>query len=145
MTNAPIEILMIEDSQSDVRLTQIALKQGKLINNLHVERDGRAGLDYLKKSEGFEDAIRPDLILLDLNLPKMNGHEVLEAIREDDDLRTIPVVMLTTSDSDQDVLKSYELQANCYITKPVNFEKFIDVVQQIEQFWVNVVKLPAVS
>jgi len=137
-----IEILMVEDSEGDIRLAQIALKKAKLINTLHVVKDGETALNFLQKRGDHKDAPKPDLILLDLNLPKLNGHEVLREIRSNPELKTIPVVVLTTSDADEDILKSYELQASCYITKPVDLNKFMDVVQNIEHFWVKIVTLP---
>lgn len=133
---------MVEDSEADVRLTQIALKKAKMLNNLHITKDGREGLDFLKKEGKYKDAVTPDLIMLDLNLPRMNGHEVLKEIREDPELQLIPVVILTTSEADQDVVESYKLRANCYITKPVDMERFMEVVQSIENFWVSIVQLP---
>lgn len=138
----PIEMLLVEDNEADIRLTQIALKQAKLDNHLSVVRDGEEALLYLRKEGKYAEAVRPDLVLLDLNLPKVNGVEVLKEIREDDLLATIPVVVLTTSDADQDIYKSYELHANCYITKPVDLKKFMGVVEMIEDFWVRIVTLP---
>lgn len=137
-----IEILMVEDSDGDIRLTKEALKEGKLKNNFHVAQDGLEALAFLHKEGKHINAPRPDLIFLDLNLPKKSGREVLMEIKEDPDLRRIPVVILTTSSSEQDIIKSYNLHANCYITKPVDLDRFIDVVKQIEGFWFNIVKLP---
>jgi len=134
----PIEILLIEDNPGDVRLTVEALREGKVHNNLQVAVDGVAGLEQLRR----RDAPRPDLILLDLNLPKKDGREVLAEIKSDPVLKTIPVVILTTSSAEQDVLRSYELQANCYITKPVDLQQFITVVKSIEDFWFAIVTLP---
>lgn len=142
MEGKVIDILMVEDSEADVRLTQIAFKKVKMVNNLFIARDGKEGLDYLKKRAGFEDAATPDLIMLDLNLPRMNGHEVLKEIRNDPDLHLIPVVILTTSEADRDIVESYKLRANCYITKPVDMDRFMEVVQSIQHFWVSIVQLP---
>ncbi|GMQ91990.1 MAG: response regulator [Gammaproteobacteria bacterium] len=145
MTNnndKPIEILLIEDNPGDVRLTEEVLKENKLRNNLSVARDGEEALAFLRRQGKYSKAIRPDLILLDLNLPKKDGREVLEEIKADENIKHIPVVVLTTSAADQDVFMSYEHNANCYITKPVDLEKFINVVQAIENFWLTIVKLP---
>jgi two-component system, chemotaxis family, response regulator Rcp1 len=138
----PIEILLIEDSEGDVRLVQEALKEGKLQNRLFVARDGVEGLDFLFKRGKYRDAVRPDLILLDLNMPKMDGREVLAEIKQHENLKCIPVVILTTSDSEADILKSYNLHANCYIVKPLNLDEFFRVVRYIETFWLSIVKLP---
>ena len=137
-----INILLIEDNPGDVRLTQEAFKEGELNVNLEIAIDGVEALNFLHKSNGYEDAVRPDLILLDLNLPKRDGREVLAEIKVNDDLKKIPVVILTTSDAEQDVIKSYNLHANCYINKPVDFDKFFKVIRQIEQFWLEMVILP---
>lgn len=138
----PIEILLVEDNPGDVRLTQEAFKEGKVRNNLNVVSDGVEALAFLRREDKYADASRPDVILLDLNLPKKDGREVLAEIKDDPDLRRIPVVVLTTSLAEQDILKSYDLHANCYITKPVDLERFITVVKSIETFWLSVVKLP---
>jgi chemotaxis family two-component system response regulator Rcp1 len=138
----PIVILLVEDNPGDVRLTMEALKDAKVLNNLHVAKDGIEALAFLKRQGKFEDAIRPDLILLDLNLPKMDGRDVLAEIKADPEFRRIPVVILTTSKAEEDILKTYELHANCYITKPVDLEKFIEVINAIEDFWLTIVKLP---
>ncbi len=138
----PIEMLLVEDNEADIRLTQIALKQAKLDNRLHVVRDGEQALDFLFQRGNYADAVRPDLVLLDLNLPKVNGSEVLKEIREEESLKTLPVVILTTSDADQDIYESYELHANCYITKPVDLRKFMGVVEMIEDFWARIASLP---
>jgi two-component system, chemotaxis family, response regulator Rcp1 len=138
----PIEILLVEDSPGDVRLTVEALKDGKVLNNLSVATDGVEALAFLHKEGKYADAPHPDLILLDLNMPKMDGREVLAAIKSDEDTRRIPVVILTTSQAEQDILRSYDLHANCYITKPVDFGQFIEVIQSIEDFWLTMVKLP---
>jgi two-component system, chemotaxis family, response regulator Rcp1 len=138
----PLEILLVEDNPGDVRLTVEGLKEGKVRNTLHVARDGVEAMAFLRREDGFAGVVRPDLILLDLNLPRMDGREVLSAIKSDASLKTIPVVVLTTSRAEQDVLRSYELQANCYITKPVDLEQFITVVKAIEDFWFTIVTLP---
>lgn len=138
----PVEILLVEDSPGDVRLTKEALKEGKVLNNLNVVGDGVEALAFLRKEGPYVHMARPDLILLDLNLPKKDGREVLEAIKNDPDLKRIPVVILTTSNAEKDVLKSYDLHANCYVTKPVEFEQFITVVKSVEDFWLTIVKLP---
>lgn len=138
----PVEILLVEDSPSDTDLTIEALKQGKVANHLSVVEDGVQAMDFLRRKAKFVRAPRPDLILLDLNLPRRDGREVLAELKADPDLKTIPVVVLTTSRSEQDVLRSYQLQANCYITKPVDFKQFLEVVRSIESFWLVVVTLP---
>jgi chemotaxis family two-component system response regulator Rcp1 len=141
-TAPPVEILLVEDNPGDVRLTQEALKEGKVYNNLHWAKDGVEALEFLKRQGKHANAPRPDIILLDLNLPKKDGREVLAQIKKDGALKQIPVVVLTTSEAEEDVLKSYELHANCYVTKPVDLEKFIHVVQSIDRFWLTVVTLP---
>ena len=138
----PIEILLVEDNLGDVRLTQEALREGKVRNHLHVAADGVEALAFLRREGQHAHAPQPDLILLDLNLPKKGGREVLAEIKEDPELRRIPVVILTVSKAEEDVLKSYNLHANCYITKPVNLDQFLAVVQSIEDFWLTVVMLP---
>lgn len=138
----PIEILMVEDNPGDVRLTVEALKEGKVRNNMHTVVDGEEAMKFLRRQAPFAQAPRPDLILLDLNLPKKTGREVLTEIKADPQLRRIPVVVLTVSKSEQDILESYNLYANCYITKPVNLEQFLEVVKSIEDFWLTVVTLP---
>lgn len=137
-----IEILMVEDNPGDVRLTKEALKAAKMLNTLHVVEDGEAALDYLYQRGQYSMASRPDLILLDLNLPKKDGREVLATIKADDTLKSIPVVVLTTSNAEVDILKAYKLNANCYVTKPVDFERFAEIVRTIEDFWLTVVTLP---
>jgi chemotaxis family two-component system response regulator Rcp1 len=141
-TPEPIDILLVEDNPGDVRLTQEVLKESKIRNNLKVAVNGDEALAYLRKQGNYKDAARPGLILLDLNLPKKNGHEVLEQIKEDPDLRRIPVVVLTSSQAEQDILKTYNLHANCFISKPVDLAQFITVVKSIEDFWLAIVKLP---
>jgi chemotaxis family two-component system response regulator Rcp1 len=138
----PVEILLVEDNPGDVRLTEEALKEDNVLNNLSVVGDGVEALNFLKRKGKYSDAPRPDLILLDLNLPKKKGCEVLGEIKEDPNLRRIPVVILTISKTKEDILKSYDLHANCYITKPVALNQFISVVKSIEDFWLTVVKLP---
>ena len=141
-TCRPIEILMVEDNPGDVRLTLEALKEGKVRNNLHTVEDGEEAMKFLRHQDTYAKAPRPDLVLLDLNLPKKNGREVLAEIKADPDLKRIPVVILTVSEAEQDIIKSYNLHANCYITKPVNLEQFIQVVKSIEDFWLTIVMLP---
>ena len=137
-----IEILMVEDNPGDVGRTKAALEDAKIANNLHVAINGEDALAFLQRKPPYEEASRPDIILLDLNLPGMHGAELLEQIKEDPRLTGIPVVVLTTSTADEDILKAYELHASCYITKPVDFEQFIKVVHSFEDFWFAVVKLP---
>ena len=141
-SSKPIEILLVEDNPADARLTEEALKEGKVLNNLSVVKDGVEAMDFLNKKGNYPDAPRPDLILLDLNLPKKNGREVLAEVKEDPSFKRIPVVILTVSKDEQDILASYDLYANCYITKPVDLDQFIDVVRSVEDFWLTIVKLP---
>jgi CheY-like chemotaxis protein len=138
----PIEILMVEDNPGDVDLTKEALENAKVRNRLSVVGDGAAAIDFLYRRGPFSDAPRPDIIFLDLNLPKKDGREVLAEIRADANLADIPVVVLTSSEADEDILRAYQLHANCYITKPVNFQRFLKVIEMIEEFWLTVVKLP---
>jgi len=138
----PIEILIVEDNPGDVRLTKEALAEGKVLNKLTVVQDGVEALALLRRQGKFAEAARPDLILLDLNLPKKDGREVVAEVKKDPDLRSIPVVILTSSQAEQDIVKTYNLGANCYITKPVNLDQFLSVVKSIEKFWLTVVKLP---
>ena len=138
----PIEILLVEDNPGDVRLTKEALKEGKVLNKLHTVEDGIEALAFLNREGKYADVPRPELILLDLNLPKKDGRDVLAEIKGNGDLKRIPVVVLTTSRSEQDILKSYDLNANCYITKPVDLDQFISVVKSINEFWLSIVKLP---
>ena len=138
----PVEILLVEDSPTDVLLAKEALEYSKIVNNLHTVSDGVEAMAFLRKQGKYQDAPRPGLILLDLNLPKMDGREVLAKIKNDEKLKRIPVVVLTTSKSEADVLKAYGQHANCYIVKPVDFEKFAEVVNTIESFWFAVVTLP---
>jgi two-component system, chemotaxis family, response regulator Rcp1 len=138
----PVEILLVEDSPGDVRLTEEALKEAKVLNHLHVAADGVAAMAFLRREGPHAVAPRPDLILLDLNLPKKDGREVLQEIKQDSSLRQIPIVILTTSRAEADVTRAYDLHANCYITKPVDFKQFLNVIQSIEDFWLAVVRLP---
>jgi len=138
----PVEILLVEDNPGDVRLTQEAFKDGKMLNKLHVVEDGMEALAFLKREGKYISAPRPELILLDLNLPRKDGRDVLSEIKADRDLKRIPVVILTTSRSEEDILRSYDLNANCYITKPLELDKFIEIVKSIEDFWLTIVKLP---
>jgi two-component system, chemotaxis family, response regulator Rcp1 len=138
----PIEVLLVEDSPGDVRLTREALKDAKVQINLHIAHDGTEAMAFLRNEGAYTDVPRPDLILLDLNLPKKDGREVLKEIKESPTLKSIPVVILTTSASDADILRSYLLHANCYITKPVDLKGFLTVVKSIDSFWLSVVKLP---
>ncbi len=143
MTKATaIEILLVEDNPGDVRLTQEALKDGKVLNHLSVVRDGEEAMQFLRREAPHADAPRPDVVLLDLNLPRKDGREVLADIKADPDLRRIPVVILTTSNHERDILKAYDLAANCYITKPVDLDQFIHVVRSVGDFWLTIVKLP---
>lgn len=140
----PIEILLVEDNPGDVRLTKEALKDSKIINTIHVAYDGKEALEFLNKQGEFKDTHTPDLVLLDLNLPGVNGFEVLRTMKNDPQLKMIPVVVLTTSQSDRDIMQSYDLHANCYVTKPISYHSFLDVVKSIEMFWFTIVKLPEV-
>jgi CheY-like chemotaxis protein len=139
---SPIEVLLVEDDPGDVLMTQEAFEEHKLRNRLNVVSDGAAALAYLRQEGEYADAVSPDLILLDLNLPRRDGREVLAEIKRDEQLCRIPVVILTTSQAEEDILRSYQLHANAYVTKPVDFERFISVVRQIDEFFVSVVKLP---
>ena len=136
------EILLVEDNEGDIELTREAFEEARFRNNLHIAEDGDIALDYLFKRNGYEDAVIPDIILLDLNLPSTDGKEVLEAIKADDSLKRIPVIVLTSSQADKDIAESYDLHANCYIVKPVNAMKFMAVVRSVENFWVDIVCLP---
>jgi CheY-like chemotaxis protein len=141
-TREPVEILLAEDNPGDVKLTKKALEQGKLVNNLHVVNDGVEAMTFLRNEGEYADTPRPDLILLDLNMPRMDGRDVLEELKADDDLKRIPVVVLTSSGAEEDVVKSYDLHANAYLTKPVDFDGFLEVINTLEEFWLEVVKLP---
>lgn len=139
----PVEILLAEDNPGDAKLTRKALEQGNVSNNLHVVTDGVEALQYLRQEGDHADKPRPDLILLDLNMPRKSGREVLAEIKDDDDdLRRIPVVVMTSSEAEEDIVQSYDLHANAYLTKPIDFDGFIDVVQRIEDFWLTVVRMP---
>ena len=137
-----VSILLVEDSLDDINLIKVAFEECKFLNKMYVARDGAEALDFLFKRGNFSNAVRPDIILLDLNLPKKSGKEVLEYIKKNDELKDIPVIILTTSKSEDDILKSYQLHANCYITKPVDFSRFIDIIKQLENFWFSIVTLP---
>ena len=138
----PISILLVEDNAGDVRLTQEALKEGRVANTLHVVNDGVEALQFLRREGKYSNAPRPDLILLDLNLPRLDGRQVLSEVKKDPELKRIPIVVLTTSKAEEDVLETYDLYANCYIAKPVEFDKFVGVIKMIDQFWLTIVKLP---
>lgn len=138
----PIDILLVEDSPADVRLTREALKDAKVLNALHVVQDGMAALAFLRQQGQYANSPRPDLILLDLNLPKKDGREVLEEIKQEEDLKRIPVVVLTTSRAEEDVIRSYNLHANAYVIKPVDLKQFLQVIRSFEEFWLAVVTLP---
>ena len=138
----PVNVLLVEDNPGDVRLTQEAFKEAKISIKLDVTMDGAEAIKFLRKEDDYADAVTPDLILLDLNLPKKDGREVLKEIKTDDTLKRIPVVVLTTSNAEQDIMKSYNLHVNCYINKPVDFEKFFDIIQKIEEFWLTTAILP---
>jgi chemotaxis family two-component system response regulator Rcp1 len=138
----PVNVLLVEDNPGDVRLTKEALKDAKLKINLHVAVDGMEAMAFLQKQGKYAASPRPDLVLLDLNLPKKDGRQVLAEIKEDPDLKRIPVVIVTTSKAEEDILKTYNLHANCYVTKPLDLDQFINVVKSIEQFWLTIVKLP---
>ncbi len=140
-----VEILLVEDNPGDARLAEEGLKESKVINNLHIVDDGIEAMEYLRKEGNYTDAVTPDLILLDLNLPKKDGREVLAEIKADEKLKRIPVVILTTSNAEEDVLKTYGLHANCYVTKPVDLDQFVKIVQSINNFWFEMVTLPSES
>jgi len=141
-TTHPVEILLAEDNPGDVRLTQEALKDAKVHNRLHVVTDGVEAMAFLRREGDYAGVPRPDLILLDLNMPRMDGREVLKQLKSDEDFRRIPVVIITSSQAEEDILKAYDLQANCYVTKPVDLEQFMKVIKSVEEFWLTVVKLP---
>ena len=142
MRGRPIEILLVEDSPGDVRLIQEVLKEGKVRINLQVAEDGAEAMDFLRRKGRHADAIRPDVILLDLNLPKKDGREVLAEVKSDEDLKRIPVIILTVSQAEEDILETYDHHANCYITKPVDIDEFLRVMRSIEEFWLTIVTLP---
>jgi chemotaxis family two-component system response regulator Rcp1 len=141
----PAEILLVEDSPTDVLLAREALEHAKVLNTLHVVPDGVEAMAFLRREAPYEDAPRPDLILLDLNLPRKDGREVLAEVKNDEKLKRIPIVVLTTSSAEEDVFRAYGLHANCYVTKPVDFDQFADVVKAIEHFWFSIVALPSES
>lgn len=143
MTVQLMQILLVEDNAADIRLTQEALKDAKLLNDLHVVRDGVGAMDFLHQRADHVDAPRPDIVILDLNLPRKDGKEVLAEMKTDPTLRSIPVAVLTTSDAEADVLESYDLGANCFLTKPVDLDQFLKVVQAVEEFWLGMVRLPS--
>ncbi len=138
----PIEILLVEDNSGDVELARNALESSRIVNRMHTVRDGEKALAYLRREPGYEDSVRPDLVLLDWNLPRLSGRDVLRAIKADSSLRRIPVVVLTTSSSERDVVRAYDGHANCFITKPIDIGQFFEVVNAIESFWLSVVVLP---
>ncbi len=139
-----MEVLLVEDSPGDVRLTREALKEGKVRNNLNVVSDGVEAMEYLRRQGPYAAAPRPDIVLLDLNMPRKDGREVLAEMKADKGLRRIPVVILTTSEAEQDILRTYDLHANCYLTKPVDLDQFISIVKSVEDFWLTIVKLPRI-
>lgn len=138
----PIEVLLVEDDEGDVLMTREALAEGKVLNRLSVVNDGVEAVAFLRQEGAYGEAARPDLILLDLNLPKKDGRQVLEEVKEDENLRRIPVIVLTTSAADEDVRRSYNLHANAYVTKPVDFDRFVEVIRRIDDFFISVVRLP---
>lgn len=138
-----VQILLVEDNDGDILLIEEALQEGKIVNELSVVKDGEKAIRFLEKEGEYKNELTPDLVILDINLPRKNGHEVLEYIKGNELLKHIPVIMLTTSSSEQDVVKSYEQYANCYITKPVDVDEFMKAVTSIERFWIELVKLPA--
>jgi CheY-like chemotaxis protein len=142
-TAKPIDILLIEDNPGDVRLTREALKEAKVRNTLQVVQDGEEAMAYLQRVGRYKDATRPDVIFLDLNLPRKTGLEVLKDVKADNDLRRIPIVVITTSSAEQDIIRSYDLHANCYVTKPVDLGQFLEVVKSIDEFWLTIVRLPS--
>ena len=137
-----IEVLLVEDDEGDVVMTREALEEGKVLNRLHVVGDGVEAIEFLRREGQYAEAPRPDLILLDLNLPRRDGRQVLAEVKGDADLRRIPIVVLTTSEAEEDILRSYDLHANAYVTKPVDFDRFVAVIQQIDEFFISVVRLP---
>lgn len=137
----PIHILLVEDNEGDILLTREALNQGKIINTISVVKDGKEAINYMERNPPYTESLLPDLILLDINLPKMNGHEVLQNLKANNKFKQIPVIMFTTSSAERDILKSYKNYANCYITKPVEVDDFLEVIKSIENFWIRVVQL----
>lgn len=138
-----VEILLVEDNPGDARLCQEALKESKMLNNLHIAKDGQEALDFIFKTGEYKNSPTPDLIILDLNLPKVHGKDVLKQIKESDITKKIPVVVLSSSKAEEDIIRSYELHANSYITKPLDFNQFIEIVKELNQFWLGIVKLPS--
>jgi CheY-like chemotaxis protein len=138
----PIEVLLVEDDEGDVLMTREALDEGKVFSRLNVVGDGVQAIAYLRRQKPYTKVTRPDLVLLDLNLPKRDGRQVLEEVKADPELRRIPIVVLTTSEADEDVLRSYDLHANAYVTKPVDFDRFVEVIRQIDEFFISIVRLP---
>jgi CheY-like chemotaxis protein len=138
----PVEILLVEDNPGDVALTKKAFEKRNLLNNLHVAEDGVEAMQFLRQEGTYADKPRPDIVLLDLNMPRKDGREVLREVKEDADLRQIPVIVLTSSEAEEDIVKSYDLQANAYLTKPVDFGGFMDIIERFEQFWLSVVRMP---
>lgn len=138
-----VEILLVEDNEGDILLTTEALQDSKIINQVHVVRNGREALDFIYRKGQYQDAVQPDLIILDINLPLKSGHEVLAEIKSDEDVKQIPVIMLTTSSSEKDISLSYKHHANCYISKPVEVDQFMEAINSIEHFWINIVSLPS--
>ncbi len=139
----PIDILIVDDNRADIRLVQEVLKKGKMMVNLNYVLDGMEAMDYLRKNDKYKDTNRPDLILLDLNMPRKDGREVLEEVKADEDLRSIPIIVMTISKAEEDILRSYNLHANAYIIKPIELNQFINTVRSIEDFWLTIVKLPS--
>ncbi len=139
----PIDILIVDDNRADIRLVQEVLKKGKMMVNLNYVLDGVEAMDYLRKKDKYKDTNRPDLILLDLNMPRKDGREVLEEVKDDDDLKSIPIIVMTISKAEEDILRSYNLHANAYIIKPIELNQFINTVRSIEDFWLTIVKLPS--
>ncbi|QLH78927.1 response regulator [Halosimplex rubrum] len=138
----PVAILLAEDNPGDVTLTRKALERGSIINNLHVVNDGVEALSFLRQEGEYADEPRPDLVLLDLNMPRKDGRDVLEEIKTEDRLKRIPIVVMTSSEAEEDIVQSYDLHANAYLTKPIDFDGFLDVIERIEEFWLTVVKMP---
>jgi CheY-like chemotaxis protein len=145
MSVIPIQVLLVEDSEADIRLTKEAMKEAKVVNTLHVVRDGDEAIDFLRQLGTHALAPRPDLIILDLNLPRRDGKEVLADLKSDNSLKSIPIAVLTTSSAERDIVESYNLGANCYLTKPVDLQQFLNVVAQIEGFWLGIVRLPQLT
>jgi chemotaxis family two-component system response regulator Rcp1 len=137
-----IEILLVEDNEGDIELTREAFQESKIRNNIHVAKDGQAALDFIYRKSHYEYAVQPDVVLLDINLPKKDGKDVLKIIKNDVGLKHIPIVILTSSEAEKDIIKSYQLHANCYISKPVTLDSFMEVIRSVEEFWLGVVKLP---